>query len=394
MKTSTQLDPSVARTIGAEVYRHLADHGPATPAALHAALAAEHAELDAAVRHLLEVRVVRQGPDGRLHADTPARAGLEALAPAVRDLVRHHRELQEMHSTLAALLPVYESSTLGRVAGQQVERLTDLASVRRTITELAARSTTEVLASQPGGARNEEVLNESLNRTEALLARGVRMRTLYQHTAQYDQATVEYVRKVTALGAEVRTVSDAFVRVIVFDRATALIELHDEPLGAALVQDPSMIGFAVAAFERAWVAADEFPTVQQRQRVRQTSNDVKSSIVRMLVQGYEEKLIAKRLGMSVRTCQRHISEIMRRIGARNRLHAGYLLRDELAGISFPPPDDDLPDPPAAPTPPERASERVSERASGAADADAPKRAGRAGPAGLVPRPADRRSAAG
>ncbi|MFD8478107.1 LuxR C-terminal-related transcriptional regulator [Kitasatospora sp. NPDC059673] len=390
MEISTQLDPAVARTVGTEVYRHLADHGPATPAELHAALAEDRVDLNAAVRHLLELRLVRQAPDGRLHADTPARAGLEALAPAVRDLVRHHRELQEMHSTLAALLPVYESSTLGRVSGQQVERLTDLASVRRTITELAARSTTEVLASQPGGARSEEVLNESLSRTEALLNRGVRMRTIYQHTAQFDQTTVEYVRKVTALGAEIRTVSDAFVRVLIFDRTTALIELHDEPLGAALVQDPSMIAFAVASFERAWVASDEFPAVQQRQRVRETSNNIKSAIVRMLVQGYEEKLIAKRLGMSVRTCQRHISEIMRRIGARNRLHAGYLLRDELAGISFPPPDDDLPAGPAMTAPPEAAHEEAGPGGTGLtgcgkADGVVPV------PLGAVPRPAGRRT---
>ncbi|MFF0388253.1 LuxR C-terminal-related transcriptional regulator [Kitasatospora sp. NPDC004615] len=381
----------MARAVGAEVYRHLADHGPASLAELHAALAADRVDLDLAVRHLLELRLVRQAPDGHLRADTPARAGMEALAPAVRDLVRHHRELQEMHSTLAALLPVYESSTLGRVAGKQVERLTDLASVRRTITELAARSTTEVLASQPGGARSEEVLSESLHRTESLLNRGVRMRTLYQHTAQYDQNTVEYVRKVTALGAEVRTVSDAFVRVIVFDRATALIELRDEPLGAALVQDPSVIDFAVASFERAWVAADEFPAVQQRQRVRETSNNIKSSIVRMLVQGYEEKLIAKRLGMSVRTCQRHISEIMRRIGARNRLHAGYLLRDELAGLSFPPPDDDLPAGPATTAAPGADHEEATAEAGNAAAADEVKGAA---PPGTVPRPAGRCRTAG
>jgi hypothetical protein len=43
--------------------------------------------------------------------------------------------------------------------------------------------------------------------------------------------------------------------------------------------------------------------------------------------GYDDKVVAKRLGISLRTFQRHLADIMRRIGARNRLHAGYLLRD-------------------------------------------------------------------
>jgi DNA-binding NarL/FixJ family response regulator len=32
--------------------------------------------------------------------------------------------------------------------------------------------------------------------------------------------------------------------------------------------------------------------------------------------------------MSLRTLQRHISEIMKKIGAKNRLHAGYLINQQ------------------------------------------------------------------
>ncbi|MFD5418680.1 helix-turn-helix transcriptional regulator [Streptomyces sp. NPDC127069] len=51
----------------------------------------------------------------------------------------------------------------------------------------------------------------------------------------------------------------------------------------------------------------------------------KGTIVRLLSEGLEDKVIARRLGMSERTCQRHIAEIMRAVGAKSRFQAWYLL---------------------------------------------------------------------
>ncbi|MEV5932248.1 helix-turn-helix transcriptional regulator [Streptomyces sp. NPDC052079] len=55
------------------------------------------------------------------------------------------------------------------------------------------------------------------------------------------------------------------------------------------------------------------------------SDDLKRTLLRLFVEGHEDKVIAKRLGISLRTYQRHLSEIMKRMGARNRPHAGYLV---------------------------------------------------------------------
>lgn len=57
------------------------------------------------------------------------------------------------------------------------------------------------------------------------------------------------------------------------------------------------------------------------------SEDMKLSIVRLLVQGLEDRAIARRMGMSLRTCQRHVSDIMDKLGARSRLHAGFLISE-------------------------------------------------------------------
>ncbi|MFF5702353.1 LuxR C-terminal-related transcriptional regulator [Streptomyces sp. NPDC012794] len=59
---------------------------------------------------------------------------------------------------------------------------------------------------------------------------------------------------------------------------------------------------------------------------RAVSEELRQTIVLLLSEGLEDKVIARRLGMSERTCQRHIAEIMRAIGAKSRFQAGYLLR--------------------------------------------------------------------
>ncbi|MFF9765291.1 LuxR C-terminal-related transcriptional regulator [Streptomyces sp. NPDC014636] len=215
-----------------------------------------------------------------------------------------------------------------RLRREGVEAVPDLDDVRKRLTQLSENVRTEVLTSQPGGARPEEVLTEAMERTKAVLARGIRMRTLYQHTAQFSQATVAYVDHVTPLGAEIRTLGDAFSRTIVFDRDVAVVPLRGNPRGAALIRDPHVVDFVVATFERAWAAAVPFPAEHGRAQAIAASEDIKADVVRLLAAGHDDKAIARRMGMTIRTCQRHITEIMSRLGARSRVHLGCLIHQQ------------------------------------------------------------------
>lgn len=207
-----------------------------------------------------------------------------------------------------------------------VEELHSVEAVRDQLTKLAAQAQFEVLTSQPGGARDEDVLQESMRRTEELLQRGVQMRTLYQHTAQFNSTTSAYVEIVTAMGAEVRTLGDGFMRMIAFDREVVVIELRNNPQGALVIREPSIAGFLIDTFDRTWGQAEEFPSDHGRDQAIFASDKTKKDIIRLLVLGEQDKVIARRMGMTVRTCQRHIAKIMERIGAKSRIHAGYLLR--------------------------------------------------------------------
>ncbi|WP_406451893.1 helix-turn-helix transcriptional regulator [Streptomyces sp. NBC_00876] len=286
-------------------------------------------EAQTAMEQLHRYRLVSRSEDGpgRFVAVPPDRARTLLLGEPVRKLNRLIREVDQTRYELSNLIPIYENSLLQRMGSQSVQLIEDLDTVRQLITEMSERCSSEVLTSQPGGGRPEDVLAESAGRTSVLLDHGVRMRTLYQYAAQYDLPTIAFVENVTARGAEVRTIAGSLTRLIVFDSAAALIELRGAPQGAVLVHEPSVVDFMVSAFERSWLNAAPFPTQYDRGRVHAVGEDVKSEIMRLLVRGEEDKVISRTIGISPRTCQRHISEIMQRIGARNRAHVGFLISE-------------------------------------------------------------------
>lgn len=280
-----------------------------------------------AVRHLEGLGLIRRldGDPGRLAAVPPLAAAADAVLPALREALARQAALDEAWSAVFAFTPAYEASVLGRFRPLGIQPITDLRLVRQAITDFAARARTEVLVSQPGGARPEPVLNEARSRTIRMLERGVSMRTLYQHSAQFHPPTVNHVRLVVELGADVRTLNDGLKRLMVFDRRTAVTDLSGHPQGALIITDESVVGFMVHAFERAWATAAPFPLRYQRDQVLSASEQLKETMVSLLLEGHDDVVIAKRLGISVRTYQRHLAEIMTRLGARTRLHAGFLL---------------------------------------------------------------------
>ncbi|GGY40229.1 LuxR C-terminal-related transcriptional regulator [Streptomyces xanthochromogenes] len=283
-------------------------------------------EVETAIQRLAERRLlVGVGSvDTHFVAASPEAASDELAEPAERRARLMRGAADRLRDELT---PVYEAGLAQRLRRPAVEELHSVDAVRDQLTKLAAQATFEVLTSQPGGARAEDVLQEAMRRTEELLERGVQMRTLYQHTAQFSATTSAYVEIVTKLGAEVRTLGDGFMRMIAFDREVVVIELRDNPKGALIIREPNIAGFLIDIFNRMWGQAEEFPLDHGRDQAIFASDKTKEDIIRLLVLGEQDKVIARRMGMTVRTCQRHIAKIMERIGAKSRIHAGYLLRE-------------------------------------------------------------------
>ncbi|MEU0839052.1 LuxR C-terminal-related transcriptional regulator [Streptomyces sp. NPDC005962] len=284
---------------------------------------------DQAIAELLALRLLTRVLDSprELTPVPPESAASQLLPPMEQELHRRELAVDAIRRQLRDLVPQYEAGAAHRRRTEGVELITDLTSVRGVIQDAARRCVSEVLTIQPGGGRRIEVLEEAMARDEEMLERGVSMRTVYQHTARYSRPTLTYVDRVTQLGAKVRTSEDRLRRMLIFDRIIAVIEVQDDSDAALVIREANIIEFMRAVFDQTWLRSIPFASSISREQAKAISDQLRQVITSLLAEGLNDKAIARRLGMSERTCQRHISEIMAHIGAKSRFQAGYLLRD-------------------------------------------------------------------
>ncbi|MFZ3472466.1 helix-turn-helix domain-containing protein [Streptomyces sp. 2.9] len=329
-----QLSPAALRLYGYAAERNAFTEAEAS-LALGEPAAAAVAELAAA--HLLQPRpeTCRNGTvrERRWSAVSPRAATARTLAPLTLRMRETHDEMDRLRARLESLIPRYEagSTQRDRDGVDGLELVTDQAALQNLIRELVGSAEREVLTCHPGGGRSLEILEQAVGRDEAMLARGIGLRTIYQHTARYSRPTAAYVERVAALGSQVRTVGDGLMRMILVDQRTGLLEVRDDDKAALLVREPNVVHFMVQTFERSWAQAEPFATTVGPDQARSISEELRQTIVRLLAEGLEDKAIARRLGMSERTCQRHIAEVMRAVGAKSRFQAGFLL-SAVAGV--------------------------------------------------------------
>ncbi|MGW7352198.1 LuxR C-terminal-related transcriptional regulator [Streptomyces sp. NPDC054784] len=312
------------------VFRWVSDHGVCAARTLGEALGLPEARTASAVTTLTGLLLLRRLPeDPDLLVPVAPDAAIAALvAPQEAALRRQLAEIDRLRGELALLTPFYAEGQRRRQGRTPLTVVTDLQTVVGMITEATIRCAQEVRTCHPGGGRSPALLEQAYIRDRDMLRRGVRMRTLYQHTARYHLPTQEYARRMTDEGAEIRTLSELFGRMVAFDGETVFIPHQDDPDAAVVIQDPSTVTYLCATFDHAWSLAEPYHPAWTESPVR---DEVKQAIVRLLAEGMKDEMVARRLGMSLRTCRKHIAEIMEQLGAASRFQAGYLARVESSG---------------------------------------------------------------
>jgi len=182
----------------------------------------------------------------------------------------------------------------------------------------------ELLTAQPHGRRPAPILAVAVERDIRALSRGIRMRTLYQHSARHSPATRDYVAEVTAHGAEVRTLDEFFNRMIVMDRHVVIIPGADGHHVAIAIHDKSLISYLVDIFERSWERARLF-TNNESKTERSIAEDVRAMTIRMLVEGHSDPASAKRLGVSTRTYAGYIASLKEEYSVQTRFQLGHAM---------------------------------------------------------------------
>lgn len=325
-----------------------------------------HSDLpEATVRACLDtlaaLRLVATG-DGRWSAVDPQAAACELLDPVEEDLRRRQQALEEdvqrtrdLRRSIADLGPLYRTGTGRALSGHHVEVLTGADTIRAALASAMHEAHDEVLTIQPGSVHQHETLQDGARRDRAALARGLRLKCLYHHTARTSLALRAYVDRVHPLGAEVRTARELFARMMIFDRGMAFLSDvpdpsdvpgdcgQDDAAYAALrlvageaeseiaadasdtprvivVRDTSVIRHLRGLYHVMWRFAS--PILPEERGYGEVAGEMHRMVAQLLAQGLKDETAARELGVSVRSFRRHVAALSVGLQAESRFQAG------------------------------------------------------------------------
>ncbi|MPY64329.1 helix-turn-helix transcriptional regulator [Streptomyces spongiae] len=199
-----------------------------------------------------------------------------------------------------------------------------LQRINLAIAKAMADAAQELLAVQPHNGRNLVSVQDSLERDQAFLDRGGRIRTLYQHTLRHSPAVVARY-EILSGDAEVRTLNEVIERLLVIDRTVAFIPASRDRSVAVEIRHPALVEYLVMVFDRLWhMAVPMYPKAVQQPSVNGITPRQRA-IAALLVEGHTDTAIADRLGMNVRTARVHIAKLAATLGSESRAQLGYLI---------------------------------------------------------------------
>ncbi|WP_033322101.1 helix-turn-helix transcriptional regulator [Streptomyces yerevanensis] len=262
----------------------------------------------------------------RLEPIAPA-AALHRLLRIAEDRIADERRREERLAMVFEPLMRLDGGRTAATDSPTIRVLTGMARINQVITETLADASSELLAIQPHASHigpPPQVHIEALDRDQAFLDRGGRIRTLYQHTLRHAPTVLARYEQLAG-DVEARTLDEVTERLLVVDRTVAFIPAHKNRTIAVAVRHPALVGYFVTTFDRLWRLA----TPMYPEAVRRPSLDGvtprQRAIAALLIEGHTDAVIADRLGMNVRTARVHIAKLAATLGSESRAQLGYLI---------------------------------------------------------------------
>jgi sugar-specific transcriptional regulator TrmB len=282
-------------------------------------------EQHAAFEQLRKMGLVRQDASGGTWiAEDPDLVHSRVVSPLSQQGARLLEESTRWAQDFSALSQAWRKSPSASERGPftYLHGLETIAGFLHTVVPDAEE---EVLTAQPQTGRDTgRGLSNVLAAERTMLERGVKIRTLYQHSARRSTETREYVAALSDLGADVRTLDEFFHRMIVVDRRTAIIPSPNDLRTALVIREPTIVAYLIDVFMRSWERARPF-TSRDVSVVKEIAGEQRAMTMRMLVEGYSDPVSAKRLGVSPRTYAGYVADLKEEFDSETRFQLGYTL---------------------------------------------------------------------
>jgi DNA-binding CsgD family transcriptional regulator len=316
--SATGLDPLAGRVL---------EHLMAVPSAdrdeVASAAGVSPAEAERALRLLADSALAsRIGGAVPRWAAAPPRPSVGAL------LARRRAELARVEDLVERHFEAHESLS-GPGATDMVEVLKSEDEVPVRYGQLLMESSFEVLHL----AKPPYVTSASPSAEAVGVTPGVRMRSVYETDGFTDAVSLMTALRGTGQGGKLRLTSQIPVKLVIFDRAAALLPIWgDRPSsGSLVVHSPALVTALVALFESVWERAEPVSLRRRHDRsdaadgLPASGRDLRTrEILRMMAVGMKDETIARILNLSRRTVQQHISDAGSVLGARTRFQIAVL----------------------------------------------------------------------
>lgn len=259
---------------------------------------------------------------------SPARYAAIAPEIALEVLIlQREEELKRARWYAEQLSTRFHHAAAGRDPAELVEVITGRPAIRQRWEQLqrAAREQVRGIDKPP------YTVNKPPNEAEAVeteqLARGVTYRIIYDSSglATFHDLHRDIERSIE-LGERARVLTNAPCKLVIFDDRYALLPLQASPTTAqamVVVHQSGLLEALCALFESLWAQALPFPVpVGDTPPAADQPTTDEARLLALLVTGMPDESIAKTLGLSYRTFQRRMRNLMNRLGAETRFQAG------------------------------------------------------------------------
>ncbi|HEX6148715.1 helix-turn-helix domain-containing protein [Nocardioides sp.] len=314
-------------------YRHLVQLPSGSPEALADTVHAEVAEILHALDELeAKGLVARSVASPDQYVATPPDLALGSL------IVDRQQDIRRAQLELNALTELYRGAASARTHTDVIDVVRGRQAVAQHFAQLQRGARREVCAlvkAEVAVVSAAENVDE-----EVALSRGVAYRVVLERSAFEQPGYSEMVAESVEHGEQVRVGDSVPLRLLVADRELALLPLISngttEPeVGALLVRPSGLLDALVSLFDLVWQEANPIRTSDDgtREVVGDELDDIDQQLLTMLRAGLTDQAIVGQLGLSLRTVQRRVHQLMlkARVTTRFQLglqagHRGWLAR--------------------------------------------------------------------
>lgn len=279
-------------------------------------------EVSAAVDHLVGTHLLRAEPggEGSLVAVDPEVAAVLLVSPMEREIYQRRELIAQIRERTEVFRKDYARTGPPPAELAAVEHVAGTMEVRGYLKVAGDACRDEVMVLQAGRQEPDE-FDDLLKVCGRLLERGVAVRIVCQHRSRADLTTRTKIKSMTDAGALVRTVSHIPRGAVVFDRELAvLLGSEQGQTTASRVRNDGVVRFLLDVFDHLWDAATPVASIESG--YAEVADDLQQTIAGLMAKGFTDEVLARKLGMSVRTCRRHIASLMKDLESVSRFQAG------------------------------------------------------------------------